>query len=109
MTQEIEILLFQLQQDRHPTSNVVFHDGDGDYWRDFRKRWTTAKKKAGIPENFRWHDLRHTWATERINEGVPDHIIMEEQGWKDRDMVKRYGHIQREARYAALKKASSGN
>lgn len=108
MSQEIEILLYQLQQDRVKGSNVVFHDGDGDYWKDFRKRWVTAKKKAGIPEDFRWHDLRHTWATERINEGVPDHIIMEEQGWKDRDMVKRYAHIQREARYAALKKASSG-
>lgn len=108
MTAEIETLLRELMSNRNADNNIVFQNDDGKHWTDFRKRWTTAKKLAGIPEAFRWHDLRHTWATERINEGVPDHIIMEEQGWKDPEMVRRYAHIQREARYAALKKASSG-
>ncbi|MGI9278718.1 MAG: tyrosine-type recombinase/integrase [Endozoicomonas sp.] len=102
MTEEIETLLREMLLKKHLNSSVVFHRGVGNYWRDFRRRWTTAKKRAGIPSKFRWHDLRHTWATDRINEGVPKHIIMEEQGWKDPDMVDRYAHIQREARYNAL-------
>lgn len=106
MTSEIEDLLRELDKHRVPGSNVVFHNGHGDYWGSFRKRWTTAKKRAGISAEFRWHDLRHTWATDRINEGVPENIIMEEQGWKHPQMVKRYGHLKREARYKALKEAS---
>ncbi len=102
MSPEIEALLLELWNHCHQNSNIVFHDGTGKYWGDFRKRWATAKKRAGIAEEFRWHDLRHTWATDRINDGVPEHIIMEEQGWKDPNMVRRYAHIQREARYAAL-------
>ncbi|WP_257292958.1 tyrosine-type recombinase/integrase [Endozoicomonas sp. ONNA1] len=105
MTEELEILLREMESKKHPDSNVVFHTGDGSYWGDFRKRWITAKKRAGIAPQFRWHDLRHTWATDRINEGVPRHIIMEEQGWKDPGMVDRYAHIQRDARYEALKNA----
>lgn len=109
MTLEIETLLQELWSQRNTDNDIVFQNNERTYWTDFRKRWTTAKKRAGIPEDFRWHDLRHTWATDRINEGVPHHIIMEEQGWKDQDMIKRYAHIQREARYAALQKASSDN
>lgn len=105
MSPEIETLLRKMWKKKHQRSDVVFHDGDGRYWGDFRKRWNTAKKKADIPEGFRWHDLRHCWATDRINEGVPEHIIMAEQGWKDPDMLKRYAHLQREARYTALKNA----
>lgn len=109
MTPEIEALLRELLSKRKLDNPIVFPNYEGKYWKDFRKRWTTAKNRAGIPESFRWHDLRHTWATDRINEGVPDLIIMEEQGWKDPEMVRRYGHLQKEARYSALKKASSGN
>lgn len=105
MTEELEILLREMSLKKHRDSNIVFHRGDGEFWGDFRKRWNTAKKNAGIPSDFRWHDLRHTWATDRINEGVPKYIIMEEQGWKDTQMVDRYAHIQREARYKALKDA----
>ena len=82
------------------------HRGDGNYWGEFRRRWASLKKKAGIDPAFRWHDLRHTWATELLNKGVDKHIIKAEQGWKDDKMVERYGHIQHEARYAALKKVS---
>lgn len=106
MTSEIEELLRELDKHRAPGSNVVFHNGHGDYWGSFRKRWTTAKKKAGINPDFRWHDLRHTWATDRINEGVPDRIIMEEQGWKHPEMLKRYGHLRREFRYKVLNEAA---
>ncbi len=106
MTSETEQLLRELDKHRREGSDVVFHKGDGEFWGSFRKRWATAKKKAGIHPDFRWHDLRHTWATERVNEGVPENIIMEEQGWKNPQMVKLYGHLKREARYKALKKAA---
>lgn len=106
ITERTETLLRKLWQNKHPKSNIVFHNGDGDYWGDFRKRWNTAKKKAGIDPHFRWHDLRHTWATELLNKGVGKHIIKAEQGWKDDKMVDRYAHLQHNFRYAALKKAS---
>lgn len=99
-------LLRELWEKKHPGSDVVFHKGNGQYWGDFKKRWTTLKRKAGIDPAFRWHDLRHTWATELLNKGVDKHIIKAEQGWKDDKMVDRYAHIQHEARYAALRKVS---
>ncbi len=105
MTEELEQLLREMESKKHPDSNVVFHQGDGRYWGDFRKRWVTAKKRADIDPDFRWHDLRHTWATDRINEGVPKHIIKAEQGWKDDKMVDRYGHLLREHRLESLEKA----
>ena len=102
MTDKIESLLRELWTRRHKDSEIVFHNGEGDYWGDFRRRWTTAKRRAGIPADFRWHDLRHTWATNMINQGTDKHIIMTEQGWNDIAMVDRYAHISHEARYAAL-------
>ena len=106
ITERTETLLRKLWEKKHPDNDIVFHDGNGYYWGDFRKRWTTAKRKAGIPSGFRWHDLRHTWATELLNKGVDKQIIKAEQGWKDDKMVDRYAHIQHNFRYAALKKAS---
>ena len=106
MTDRIEALLRTLWIKKHPGSNVVFHCGNGDYWGEFKTRWATLKKRAGVDPAFRWHDLRHTWATELLNKGVDKHIIKAEQGWKDDKMVDRYAHIQHEARYAALKKVS---
>ena len=102
MTDKIETLLRELWTRRHENSDIVFHDGQGEYWGDFRRRWTTAKRRAGIPANFRWHDLRHTWATDMINQGTDKHIIMIQQGWNDVAMVDRYAHISHEARYTAL-------
>lgn len=92
MDDRIEQLLRRLYDLRDPDSAVVFHNGEGHYWGECRKRWNNTKKLANIDPAFRWHDLRHTWASELINAGVDQQAIMEQQGWKSTAMVARYGH-----------------
>lgn len=73
--------------------HYVFHQGDGQPFGDFRYRWTTAKKRAGIDPGFRWHDLRHTWASGLLQSGATDRELQELGGWGDAKMVKRYAHL----------------
>ena len=72
---------------------LVFHNGKGAPFINFRKRFTAACRIAGLPANFRWHDLRHTWASHLIQSGAEDRHIQELGGWKDRRMVERYAHL----------------
>lgn len=73
--------------------NLVFHDGTGRPFGDFRRRWKTAKRVAGVDQAFRWHDLRHTWASHLAQRGVTDRHIQELGGWKDKKMVNRYSKL----------------
>ncbi|PJE79645.1 hypothetical protein CI610_01359 [invertebrate metagenome] len=102
ITPRIKKLLQIMDGKRVKGSNVVFHNGYGEFWGEFKKRWNGVKKRASIPPSFRWHDLRHTWATDLINHGVNKDIIKAEQGWKDDKMVDRYAHILHKSRYKAL-------
>lgn len=70
--------------------NLVFHDGTGRPFGDTRRRWTTAKRVAGVRADFRWHDLRHTWASLLSHAGASDRELQELGGWKDASMVRRY-------------------
>lgn len=72
----------------------VFHQGDGRPWGDFRKRWKTAKRRAGVPLNFVWHGLRHTWTTEMLRNSVHKSHVQRLGGWKDSKMVDIYAHLQ---------------
>jgi integrase len=72
---------------------LVFHDGTGAPFGDFRRAWHTALKRAGLPASTRWHDLRHTWGTDLARAGVPDRHIQELGGWRDGAMVRRYSHL----------------
>jgi integrase len=71
----------------------VLHRGNGDPWTEFKRRWTTAKRKAGIDPAFRFHDLRHTWASHKIQAGIPDAHLQQLGGWKTPSMVRRYAHL----------------
>ncbi len=104
LSDRVENLLLQLKERKHNDSDVVFHQGKGQEWGDFRKRWTRLKEQAGISPDFRWHDLRHTWASEQLNSGVEKDLIMEQQGWTDVKMVDRYGHRELENRFAGINK-----
>ena len=102
MTNRIESLLRECWADRAPESDVVFHDGKGKHWGDFRRRWNHLKQLTGIPARFRFHDLRHTWASEALAAGINDRTVMDEQGWKDRRMVDRYSHTRLQGRFEQM-------
>ncbi len=73
--------------------NLVFHDGRGQGFGDFRRRYATAKRAAGVRADFRWHDLRHTWASHMIQSGASDRHVQELGGWKTLSMVKLYSKL----------------
>lgn len=91
ISERLELLLQRRWACRNGT--LVFHRGDGNPFGDFRSRFKTALKKAGLPIDFRWHDLRHTWASHLLQSGVSDRHLQELGGWGDQKMVRRYSHL----------------
>lgn len=63
--------------------------------------WSNIREKAGIKG--RWHDNRHTLVTELAESGVGDQTIMDDiAGYVSKQMLRRYSHIQMEAKRNAL-------
>lgn len=77
---------------KHPESPYVFCREDGKSYRDIRKSFFIALKKAGII-NFRFHDLRHTFASQLAMSGVDLNTIRELMGHKTLRMTLRYSHL----------------
>jgi integrase len=74
--------------------------------RSWRTAWRTLTKKAGL-KGLRFHDLRHTAISALGEAGVPDRVIMDLAGHVSTRMLKRYSHIQLEAKRAAIQALSN--
>jgi integrase len=72
----------------------------------WRSAWRTLTKKAGL-KGLRFHDLRHTAISALGEAGVPDRVIMDIAGHVSTWMLRRYSHIQLEAKRAAIQALSN--
>ncbi len=72
----------------------------------WRTAWRTLTKKAGLG-GLRFHDLRHTAISALGEAGVPDRVIMDIAGHVSARMLRRYSHIQLEAKRAAIQALSN--
>ena len=111
-----EILAEELQRLKTPVSAGLVFNAPRDRKRvrhgalevvtgpmsDIRVAWETAKKKAGIPADFRFHDLRHTFASHQKMAGTDDYTRMEIMGHSDHRMMRRYAHLTPEHKRKAV-------
>lgn len=73
-------------------SEFVFADDDGNPYRDIKKRFSSALKKAGI-DDFRFHDLRHTFGSHLVMQGVDLRTVQQVMGHREIRTTMRYSHL----------------
>ena len=77
---------------KHPKSQFIFYNRNGNPLGDIKKSFFTACKKSDIL-NFRFHDLRHTFASHLVMNGVDLNTVRELLGHKSLQMTLRYSHL----------------
>ncbi|WAC06732.1 MAG: tyrosine-type recombinase/integrase [Thermodesulfobacteriota bacterium] len=96
--QELLILAQKSNKGAH-----VFSGRDGNPFKDVKKSFSSALKKAGI-EDFRFHDLRHTFGSHLAMKGVNPRTIQQVMGHKEIKMTMRYSHLSPEFVQEAVEK-----
>ena len=73
-------------------SEYVFVDRNGSPFKDVKRSFRTACRRAGISD-FRFHDLRHVFASHLVMGGVDITTVKELLGHKTLTMTLRYAHL----------------
>jgi site-specific recombinase XerD len=71
---------------------VFYNKATGKPYKDVKKSFATACRKAGI-KDFHFHDLRHSFASHLVMAGVDLTTVKELLGHKDIKMTLRYAHL----------------
>jgi integrase len=82
-------------------SEYVFPGRDSNPFKDIKKGFSSALKKAGI-EDFRFHDLRHTFCSHMVMQGVDLRKVQQVMGHKD--MTMRYSDLSPEYVQGAIER-----
>ena len=77
---------------RRLDSPYVFVDAEGIRYKDVKRSFKSACRKAGI-KDFRFHDLRHTFASHLVMAGIDITTVKDLLGHKTLTMTLRYAHL----------------
>ena len=84
-------------------SRFVFHRGDGEPIREFRKSWKSACKKAGVG-NLLFHDLRRSPVRDLLRAGGSQSTAMKISGHRTASVFRRYDIVDGDDQQQALDK-----
>ena len=100
LSETLEAELKELK--RLSKSEFVFVNSEGNKFRDNKKGFNAAVRRAGITD-FRFHDLRHTFASTLVMNGETLNTVRELLGHQSMDMTLRYSHLSKSHKSKAVK------